>query len=259
MGDRLNDSLTDVEGFCDKCGYISQDFVESGLHALECEGVDERQKEYKCETCKDNTSPIWGIETREFCCLVKEAYEKVLHFRPNTHTVPANNVGKEFYDLYADTLEMADADGTKNHFGWYANMILHPISLQIKDRKAIQKQKTANLKETINKMKNGKLSEVIAEAIATQNKLTKRKKKKKRKKSLNWISTIRNKVQEGELNAASRILKEDEKGVDELLQRMTAMFPRRQNREELPKANPTATRLTHFKPQDLLRGIMRLQ
>ena len=59
-------------------------------------------------------------------------------------------------------------------------------------------------------MKNGKLSEVIAEAIATQKKLTKRKKKEKRKKSLNWISTIRNKVQEGELNAATRILKEDD-------------------------------------------------
>ena len=110
--------------------------------------------------------------------------------------MPANNVGKEFYDLYADTREMADSDGTKNHFGWYANMILHPIALQIKDRKAIRKQKTANLKETIHKLKNGKLSEVIAEAIATQNKLTKRKKKEKRKKSMNWISTIRRLVQE---------------------------------------------------------------
>ena len=90
-----------------------------------------------------------------------------------------------------------------------------------------------------------------------------RKKKEKRKNNINWISTIRRKVQEGELNAATRILKEDEKGVetptDELLQRMTAMFPRRKNREALPEANPTATRLTHFKPQDLLRGIMRLQ
>ena len=117
MGDRLNDSLDDVEGFCDKCGYISQDFVESGLHALECEGVNERLKDYKCEKCKDNTSPIWGIETREFCSLVKEAYEKVAHFRSSTYTVPANNVGKEFYDLYADTLEMADSDGTKITLG----------------------------------------------------------------------------------------------------------------------------------------------
>ena len=40
-------------------------------------------------------------------------------------------------------------------------------------------------------MKNGKLSEVIAGAIATQKKLTKRKKKGKRKKSMKWISTIR--------------------------------------------------------------------
>ena len=44
-------------------------------------------------------------------------------------------------------------------------MILHPIALQIKDRKAIQKQKTANLKETINKMKNGKLSEGLGRQL----------------------------------------------------------------------------------------------
>ena len=105
--------------------------------------------------------------------------------------MPANNEGKEVYDLFADTLEMADSDGTKHHFGWYANMILHPIVLQIKDKEAIQKQKTANLKETLHKLKNGKLSEVIAEAIATQKKLTKRKKKEKRKKNISldifWI------------------------------------------------------------------------
>ena len=64
-------------------------------------------------------------------------------------------------------------------------MILHPIALQIKDRKATQKQKTANLKETLHKLKNGKLSEVIAEAFTTQNKLKKRKKKDKRKISMN--------------------------------------------------------------------------
>ena len=151
MGDRLNDSLDGIEGFCDRCGYISQDFVESGLHALECEGVNERPKDYNCELCKENTTPIWGIETREFCSLVKEAYGMIIHFRPNTYTVPATKVGKDFYDLYADTLEMADVDGTKNHFGWYANMILHPIALQIKDRKTIQKQKTINLKETLQK------------------------------------------------------------------------------------------------------------
>ena len=56
---------------------------------------------------------------------VKTTYEKVVQFIPNTHTVPANNVRKKFCDLYADTLEMADSNETKNHFGWYANMILH--------------------------------------------------------------------------------------------------------------------------------------
>ena len=60
-------------------------------------------------------------------------------------------------------------------------------------------------------MKNGKLSEVIAEAISTQNKLKKRKKKEKRKKTTNWISTIRSQIQEGELNAATRILKGERK------------------------------------------------
>ena len=123
MDDPLNDTLDDVEGYCDKCGYISQDVIESGLHALECEGLneDERRKDYVCEKCRDSTSPIWGIETTEFCSLVaKTAYEKVVHFRPNTHTVPANNVGREFYDLYDETLV---SDGTKNHFGWYANHI----------------------------------------------------------------------------------------------------------------------------------------
>ena len=59
---------------------------------------------------------------------------------------------------------------------------LHHISLQIEDRNVIQKQKTANLKEILEKMKNGRLSEEIAEAISTQNKLKNRRKVEKEAK-----------------------------------------------------------------------------
>ena len=101
--DTFNYTLDDVEGYCEKCGYISPDFVESGLHALECEGVNERHKDYKCEKCKDNTSPIWGIETREFCSLVKTAYEKVVHFRPNTHTQCQQTTWGKSFTIYRRT------------------------------------------------------------------------------------------------------------------------------------------------------------
>ncbi len=79
MGDLLNDTL-DMEGYCEKCGYISKDFIESGLQSLECEGLreDERPKQYACEKCRINTSLIWGIEQKEFQCLVKTAYDKVV-------------------------------------------------------------------------------------------------------------------------------------------------------------------------------------
>ena len=38
------------------------------------------------------------------------------------------------------------------------------------------------------------------------------------------------------------------------------MFPRRKDRQRtLPQANPAATRLTHFKPKDIMLGIMSMQ
>ena len=75
---------------------------------------------------------------------------------------------------------------------------------------------------------------------------------------------VRKNIQEGELNAASRVLKEDNKGVeiptDLTFQKMAAMFPRRKDKDQpLPALNPTATKLSHFKPNDIIKSIEALQ
>ena len=153
---------------------------------------------------------------------------------------------------------------TKRHYGWHINHILHPICLQNTDKKASQKQRTAKLKENIDRIKSGGLKVVINEAVQTQQKLLRKKKAQRKRRKPNWITTIRSKVQEGELNSATRILKDDTKSIlpptDEIFQRMTAMFPRRREKERrLPQPNPQDTKLTHFKANDIQKAIMTTQ
>ena len=126
--------------YCEACGYISADFVEFGLHLIECEKLsnEENLENYKCTKCKDSTIVVWGLQEKELCQLAKSAYEKIATFKANLYTVPANKIGKEFYDLYAETLEWANEE-TKRHYGWHINHILHPICLQNTDKKASQK------------------------------------------------------------------------------------------------------------------------
>ena len=48
--------------FCDACGYVSADFVEVGLHLMECEKIntEEHLETYTCNKCKDRTEVVWG-------------------------------------------------------------------------------------------------------------------------------------------------------------------------------------------------------
>ena len=43
--------------YCEACGYISADFVEAGLHLIECEKLnnEENHENYKCTKGKDST------------------------------------------------------------------------------------------------------------------------------------------------------------------------------------------------------------
>ena len=143
--------------------------MEIGLHLIECENLsnEENLENYKCTKCKDSTIVVWGLQEKELCQLAKSAYEKIATFKANLYTVPANKIGKEFYDLYAETLEWANQE-TKRHYGWHINHILHPICLQNTDKKASQKQRTAKLKEKIERIKSGGLKVVINEAMQTQ-------------------------------------------------------------------------------------------
>lgn len=260
-----DDEVTFANIFCEHCGYISPDFVETGLHALECEGKDhEMENEYTCLECKDNKELIWGLETREVCKLVKEAYEKMVDFKRNTFTIPANKAGKNLLELYAETLRWAGSDGKEGHFGFHANTILMAICLQITDKKATMRQRTEQLKATTEKIRQGNLKQAIAEACAIQVKLKKKKTGKTKGRKTNWVSVMRQKAQEGELKAAARMLDESNSGVEvpseNILQRMGAMFPRRRaNEQELPTPNPMATKLQHIRPKDIEGAIQKLQ
>ena len=107
------------------------DFEDAGLHLIELEKPynEENHENYKCTKCKDSTNVAWGLQEKELCQLAKSAYETIATFKANLYTVPANKTGKEFYDLYAETLEWANQE-TKRHYGWHINHILHPICLQ---------------------------------------------------------------------------------------------------------------------------------
>ena len=100
-----------------------------GLHAMECELTEnERETPYTCAECKHNKEIVWGLETRKVCKLVKEAYEKIMHFRKNTYPIPANKAGRDLLELYAETLRWAGSDGKEKHFGFHANTMLLQIS-----------------------------------------------------------------------------------------------------------------------------------
>ena len=87
--------------FCDACGYVSPDFVDVGQHLIECEKLnkEEHLKTYTCIKCRDSTEVLLGLQERELCRLAKSAYEKTATFKPNLHAVPANKIGKAFYDM----------------------------------------------------------------------------------------------------------------------------------------------------------------
>ena len=162
--------------FCESCGYVSADFVEVGLHLMECEKMNDEEnlETYTCSKCKDRTDVVWGHKEKELCRLAKSAYDTIVTFKPNLYAVPANKVGKEFYEMYAETLDWAN-DESKCHYGWYINHILHPVCLQITDKKSTQKQKTTKLKENIDRIKMGGLKDVIKEAAQTQQKIQKKR------------------------------------------------------------------------------------
>ena len=119
-----------------------QDCVEAGLHLIECEKPynEENHENYKCTKCTDSTEVVWGLQEKELCWLAKSAYEKITTFKANIRTVPANKTGKEFYELYAETLEWANQE-TKSHYGWHMNHILHPICLKKTPTKRHRKNK----------------------------------------------------------------------------------------------------------------------
>lgn len=119
--------------------------------------------------------------------------------------VHANKVGKELLNLYAETFEMIDYDDEKSHLGWFLNLILVSICLQIRNRKDTLKQKANKLKGTIELIRSGRLKTVTAESMTIQHAMKKKKRTKKHTK-MNWISNISNKIHEGKLNCAARIL-----------------------------------------------------
>ena len=46
--------------FCDACGYVSADFVEVGLHLMECQKMNDEEnlETYTCSKCKDRTDVV---------------------------------------------------------------------------------------------------------------------------------------------------------------------------------------------------------
>ena len=193
---------------------------------------------------------IWGLEIRELCHQLTQAYEKVVNFKKNRFTIPANKVGKQFLAFMAQSLEWAAKEDIEEHLSWFANVILAPICLQMKDKKSTAKQKTEQLKLNLEIIGNGRIEDVIREACTIQNKLAKKKRSQKKTRKPNWISMVGIKVKFGDLNCASRILDEKNKGVeapsDQTFQRMSALFHRRKDKDMvLPVPDVTATRLTH--------------
>lgn len=114
-------------------------------------------------------------------------------------------------------------------------------------------------------IKSGRIKTVIAESVAIQHALTKKKKlNRKSKKKTNWISDVRKQVQEGEINRASRTLADEASAVvpptNEIFQQMSQMFPRAKDGSELlPVADSNATNLTHFNAKDIMNEVVKLQ
>ena len=172
------------------------------------------------------------MANNSLCNQVKQVYEKVVYFKKNLFNVPANKTGKLFLEKFAETIEWAASNDEEQHLAWYANVFITAIFLQIKDRKSNAKQRTAVLKERLAHMEEGRIDIVIREAIRIQQDLGKRNKRRQnRSKKPNWISTIRQKVQEGEMNCAARMLEKNNLGVEqpseETFNRMQNLFPRR--------------------------------
>ena len=109
-------------------------------------------QEYKCTKCKDNKDLMWGIEQRELCLEVWRAYDTIAGFKPNLRMFPSNKTGKDFYDLFADALEIVDKIDTKIYNGWNLTTMIHPICLQNADHKSTQKQRTEKMWDNIERI-----------------------------------------------------------------------------------------------------------
>ena len=70
--------------------------VDYGLASLECHEDAPVLHNFKRSICKEETKVIWGLEIRELCHQLTQAYEKVVHFKKNLFTIPEKKVGKQF-------------------------------------------------------------------------------------------------------------------------------------------------------------------
>ena len=126
MSDDEDIVLRDIH--CDHCGFITGDQFAYGLHSIEC-APEDTEPTYTCSHCKDDRTLIWGMETRKFCHIIKEAYEKITSFRKNLQQAPAYKSGKMFLSKYAETFEWTTNEGREEHFSWYVNAVLPVICL----------------------------------------------------------------------------------------------------------------------------------
>ena len=239
---------------------IKEDESAYGLHAMENPFAD-TEPEYTCPLCKDDRTAIWGVETRKFCRIVRQAYEKITNFKKNLHQVPANKVGKMFLAKYAETLEWTNKEGREEHIGWYVNTVLPAICLLVKDQKASWKQRTELLRTNMMSIENGQIELVIAQACSIQHKIARRKKvDQNKRRSPNWISTIRAAVQQGEMTRASRMLDEKDLGVEPpshaTYQRISQMFYKRRDIQAiLPTPDGNCTVHSHITPKQVMKAI----
>ena len=61
----LDDEISFSEIHCDKCGYITAEQIDYGLHCLEYNNFSGEEYTFACASCKDDRSLVWGMETRE--------------------------------------------------------------------------------------------------------------------------------------------------------------------------------------------------
>ena len=253
---------------CDNCGFHTGEQIEFGLHSFECDYLQPTVPNRDCSECiRMEPTTICGLDSKEFCRIIKDFYPKMATFKKNLFSIPGNKAGKIFLERYIESLEWYLEEGPKKHISWWWNSILPCLCLQIKDNKAKARINTCILKERLIKIESGQLGQVMREALDIQRRLSKKKAPKIKGPMRNWITAAKQSMQSGETKKAARIIEENDENDpnhanedDQMFELVKEMFPKRQKLNSMiPIADPYATGLGHTDQSTIRKAIEKLQ